>query len=247
MNQTCVKTFIVDDEVPSGLLLQKLLHDFPAFGEVSVINEPVKAFQEIVAIQPQFLFLDVEMPGTDGLQLHEMIRAQSPSTRVIYVTGHEKYALDALRLNPFDYLVKPVSREDLLRIHHKISTNKAEGESHQTIKSNSHNGHLLVKTHAGIHQILTDDIVYLEADCAYTHFILQNNKKITSSGHLGRLWQLLSPDKFIRISRKHLVNRKYLTFYCSKEKYLILEAPDTEYRLEIAIRANEIKKLLNSA
>ncbi len=247
MNQTCIKTFIVDDEVPSGLLLQKLLHDFPSFGDVSLINEPIKAFQEIIAHQPQFLFLDVEMPGTDGLQLHEMIRAQSPSTRVIYVSGHDKYALDALRLNPFDYLVKPVSREDLLRINHKITTNNSDAELLQANKPNKHNGHLLLKTHEGIHQILTDDIVFMEADCAYTHFILQNNKRITSSGNLGKLWHSLSPDKFIRISRKHLVNRKYLTFFSSKDKYLILEAPGTQYRLEIALRTTEIKKMLNSA
>ncbi len=245
MNQTIAKTLIVDDELRAAVLLQKLLEPFPVFGNTSISTEPLAAFQKIITTQPDFLFLDIEMPELDGLQLHEKIKVHSPDTKVIFVTGYEKYAIMALQQNPFDYILKPVSRADLLRIADKLLCNKQENQKAKN-DNNQNNNHLLIRTLNGAHHILLDNIVYLEADCSYTIVILQKGKHIHASSNLGKILPSLPEKDFLRISRKHVVNRKYITFYHSKDKYLILETPDNEYQLEVMLKVNDIKRLLGT-
>jgi two-component system LytT family response regulator len=232
------KTFIVDDEPNAAQLLQKLMEPFTIFGEVFIFTNATIAFTQVIQQQPDFLFLDIHMPELSGLQLAEKIKTHAPHTRIIYVTAYEQYALDALRQNAFDYLLKPVSKAELVRIVEKLLVVN-EGNSKPK------NSHIIVRSSEGIYQVQIGEIVYLEADCSYTTLVLSNRSKILSSGNLGKILPLLPQNKFIRISRKHLVSRKYITFYHSKEKYVRLETPGMEYKLEVTVKVNDIRQLLS--
>lgn len=245
MNQTVTKTLIVDDEVHAAQLLQKLLEPMLVFGQAAILTEPVTAFHEIVTQQPEFLFLDVEMPEIDGLQLHEKIKTHTPHTKVIFVTGYEKYALDAIQQNPFDYLVKPVSRTDLLRIANKAICTDGSTVLTKSTPAGS-NDHLLIRTVEGAHHIQLENIVYLEADSSYTSVILKKGKQILASCNMGKVINSLPEKDFLRISRKHVVNRRYISFYHSKDKYILLETPEKEYKLEVMLKVNDIKRLLGT-
>jgi len=238
MSLLLTKTFIVDDEQNAAQLLQKLLEPYAIFGAVSVFTNATIAFNQIIEQQPEFLFLDIQMPELSGLLLAEKIKAHAPHTKIIYVTAYEQYALDALRQNAFDYLLKPVNKAELVRIVEKLLV--VNGGN-----SKPKNSHLIVRSTEGIYQVQISEIVYLEADCSYTTLVLSNGSKILSSSNLGKILPLLPENKFIRISRKHLVNRKYITFYHSKEKYVRLETPGMEYKLEVTLKLNDIRQLLS--
>jgi two-component system, LytTR family, response regulator len=231
-------TIIVEDEVHAAQLLQKLLEPFPLFGTVSIITNASVAFTEIIEQQPRFLFLDIQMPGISGLQLAEKLKPHIPETKIIYVTAFENYALEALRQNAFDYLLKPVDKAELLRVVEKLIG------VHEVPVPVLKNRHLLIRNEEGVYQVSEDDIVYLEADSSYTNLTLRNHTKILASSNLGKLLLQLSSTKFLRISRKHLVNRSYITFYHSKMKYLLLNTPEKEYRLKVMLKVNEMKNLL---
>ncbi len=239
MSPLQAKTFIVDDEQNAGQLLQKLLEPFPLFGTVSVFTNATTAFIEIVEQQPDFLFLDIQMPEFTGLQLAEKIKSHAPNAKVIYVTAYQQYALDALRQNAFDYLLKPVSKPELLRIVDKLLVLQVADS-----KSLS-NSHLIVRSTEGIYQVKISEIVYLEADCSYTTLIQNNGKHIVASNNLGKILPSLPANQFIRISRKHLVNRRYIAFFHSKEKYLRLETLGMEYKLDVTVKVNDIRQLLS--
>jgi DNA-binding LytR/AlgR family response regulator len=238
MNHKLPKTFIVDDEPNAAQLLQKLLEPYSVFGIVSVFTNATIAFNQIVEQQPEFLFLEIQMPELSGLQLAEKIKAHAPHTKVIYVSAYEQYVLDALRQNAFDYLLKPVNNAELVRIVEKLLV-VYEGNSKPK------NSHLIVRSTEGIYQVQISEIVYLEADCSYTTLVLSNRSKILSCVNLGKILPLLPSNEFIRLSRKYLVNRKYITFYHSKEKYVRLETHEMEYKLEVTVKANEIRQLLS--
>jgi two-component system, LytTR family, response regulator len=239
MSPLQAKTFIVDDEQNAAQLLQKLLEPFHLFGTVSVFTNATTAFTQIVEQQPDFLFLDIQMPEFTGLQLAEKIKSHAPNVKVIYVTAYQQYALDALRQNAFDYLLKPVSKAELVRIVDKLLVLQ---DADSKTRSNSH---LIVRSTEGIYQVQIGEIVYLEADCSYTTLFLSNGSKILSSSNLGKILPSLPKNRFIRISRKHLVNRKCITFYHSKEKYVRLESPWMEYKLEVTVKVNDIRQLLS--
>jgi two-component system, LytTR family, response regulator len=232
-------TVIVDDEAHAGQLLQKLLDPFPLFGNISLITNSSVAFTEIVEQQPKFLFLDIEMPGMNGLQLSEKIKLLAPNTKVIYVTAFEQYALDAIRQNAFDYLLKPVDRAELVRVVEKLLTNR------EPTPINGQRKHLLVRSNEGIYQVAEDDIIFLEADSSYTTLVLQSQPKILCSSNLGKIMPSLSENRFIRISRKHMVNRSYISFYHAKKKYLLLKTPDKEFRLKVLLKVHDLKELLS--
>jgi two-component system, LytTR family, response regulator len=231
-------TIIVDDEVNAAQLLQKLIEPFPLFGKISVITNSSVAFTEIVEQQPKFLFLDVEMPGLIGLQLAERIKLLSPATKIIFVTAFEKYALNALRQNAFDYLLKPVDRAELVWLVEKLLT------SREPVPVNGQRKHLLVRSNEGMYQVAEDDIIYLEADCSYTTLVLNNQPNILWSSNLGKITPLFSENRFIRISRKHVVNRSFISFYHAREKYLLLKTSVNEYRLKVLLKVSELKDLL---
>jgi DNA-binding LytR/AlgR family response regulator len=239
MSPLQAKTFIVDDEQNAAQLLQKLLEPFPLFGTVSVFTNATTAFTQIVEQQPDFLFLDIQMPEFTGLQLAEKIKSHAPNAKVIYVTTYQQYALDALRQNAFDYLLKPVSKAELVRIVDKLLVLQDTDSKSRT------NSHIIVRSTEGIYQVQISEIVYLEADCSYTTLVLSNGSKILSSNNLGKILPSLPENRFIRISRKHLVNRKYITFYHSREKCLRLETPGMEYKLEVTVKVNDIRQLLS--
>jgi len=105
-----LSALLVDDERPANERLQKLL---AAHGGIEVIGAAgsVREAQAIMETQtPDVVFLDVEMPGTTGL---ELLPSMPRSTQVVFVTAHETYALNAFAVGALDYLVKPVDRERL--------------------------------------------------------------------------------------------------------------------------------------
>lgn len=232
-------TIIVDDEAHVAKLLQKLLEPFPLFGTISIITNSSVAFSEIVEHQPKYLFLDIEMPGMNGIQLAEKLKQLAPHTKVIYVTAFEQYALDALRQNAFDYLLKPVDRAELVRVVEKLLNNRGPKPV------NGQRKHLLVRSTEGIYQVAEDDIIYLEADCSYTTLVLDQQSNILCSSNLGKILPQLSENRFIRISRKHVINRSWISFYHSREKYLMLKTPEKEYRLKVMLKVNDLKELMS--
>jgi DNA-binding LytR/AlgR family response regulator len=238
MNLQESRTIVVDDEPNAAHLLQSILSAFPIFGNISVFTNVTMAFNTIIEQKPAFLFLDVQMPELTGLQLAEKIKPHTSNTKVIYVTAYDKYALEALRQNAFDYLLKPVDKVELVRLVDKLLMTKKKDTTPKP------NNHLLIHNLEGIYQVQTDEIVYLEADGSYTKVVLKNGKQILATVNMGKILPSVPQEQFIRISRKHLVNREYTTFYHSKEKYVRLETPGKEYQLEVTIKVHDIKQLL---
>lgn len=105
--------YIVDDEI---LAIERLERLIDLNGHVHVIGHntsPSNSIEEIVKLQPDLLFLDVEMPGLSGFELIELIREFGHHPQIVMVTGFDQYAIKALRAEALDYLIKPVDLEDL--------------------------------------------------------------------------------------------------------------------------------------
>lgn len=232
-------TLIVDDEVNAAELLRNLLEPFSIFGTITILTNAIKAYNLIIDNQPDFLFLDIQMPELNGLELTKTIKSHSLKTKVIYVTAFDQYALEALRQNAFDYLLKPVDRAELVRVVNKLISARTTIPSHLPHKQ------IMVRSNEGIYQVAEEDIVYLEADCAYTTLVLNNHSNLLWSCNLGKIIPLLAHNKFIRISRKHMVNRSYIHFYHSKQKYLLLKTSAKEYKLKVMLKVHDLKELMS--
>lgn len=118
-----MKTYIADDEVWVVLGLRKQLEkiDLP-IQVVGTANNGLTAKEEIGTLQPEIVFTDIRMPGENGLELLSDIHEVNPGCKVVIISGYEdfSYAKEAIRHHAYEYLVKPIRKEDLERVLHSI-------------------------------------------------------------------------------------------------------------------------------
>lgn len=231
---------IIDDELDAGQLLKNLLCEFSAISVIDVFTDAVKALDKVILQQIPLVFSDIEMPEITGLEFLKQINQYSPQTKVVFVSAYDNYALKALQNDAFDFLQKPVSREELKRVVYKLirSYNTNSGERVTTATR------LLVKTTDGHHYISTEDLLYLEADANYTYLVMKEDKKLLSSINLGKILDQLPTNEFVRVSRKHAINKNYLSFMNFCKRYCIVADSYKEYRLEVSVKMKELKKEL---
>ncbi len=211
-----IRAAILDDE-PRGskLLSQKLLeHDSEVDLQV-IFNDPKIAVEQIRNHKIDVLFLDIEMPGMNGFQFLEKL--QDFDFEVIFTTAYDTYTLEALRLSAVDYLLKPVTEEDLTSAMHRLKERllrkknnvipKPIGASTWTHKK------LPLPTSDGIHLVEKTNIIRLEAMSNYCTFHLVENKKIVISRTLKEYEQILNEPYFIRVNRSAIINLSYVTKY----------------------------------
>ncbi|HKQ61531.1 MAG TPA: response regulator, partial [Candidatus Polarisedimenticolaceae bacterium] len=108
-----MRVVVVDDEAPARERLRGMLAEFADVAVVGEAGDGVEALETIARTQPDLIFLDIEMPGTSGLQLATAL--PPPRPRIVFCTAYDAYAVDAFEQNALDYVLKPLTRERLAR------------------------------------------------------------------------------------------------------------------------------------
>ena len=126
--QKLTKVFIVDDNQEAIEVLQRLLEKNYSVDIVGTACDAKSAAETIIQTEPDIIFIDIELPTMSGLEFCSLIRQDiKPETKVVFYTGHEKYMLDAIRHQAFDYLMKPPTEQDLGQIMTRYYENKLAG------------------------------------------------------------------------------------------------------------------------
>ncbi|RBQ06690.1 LytR/AlgR family response regulator transcription factor [Pedobacter miscanthi] len=207
-----LKAVILDDETRGSKLLSQKLQSFEdELQVVGIFNEPAKALNAIMTLDPDVLFLDVEMPGINGFQFLE--RLGSFSFEVIFTTAYDSYTLEALRLSAVDYLMKPVDEDDLKTAITRLRKRVAGKIKQRNPKSEFLNARLALPTAEGVYIIDKTTILRVEAMSNYSVFLLTDNKKIIVSKTLKEYEVQLNDDFFMRINRSVIVNLSYVVKY----------------------------------
>ena len=114
------RTVIVDDEKASTYWLSEVLTEFPQISILSIENSPPKALEIILELKPDLLFLDIEMPVYSGFELLKIINKADLFPKVIFITAYQKYAIRAIKVMAFDYLLKPIDIDELRKCMTKL-------------------------------------------------------------------------------------------------------------------------------
>lgn len=210
MKLTCI---IIDDEkLARDLLLEFLepIDDIEVIGQCSKGSEAVK---QIDNLEPDLIFLDVQMPGMDGFEVLEKIEHKP---YVIFTTAYDQYALKAFDQNAVDYLLKPLDEERFgLAIKRALDRVKNEQNNIEDLLTNirqkdeNYSTHLFVQKSEKLLNIPVSDIMQLEASGDYTVLSTLNDQYLSSSG-IGKLEEKLDPEVFIRIHRSTIINLNFL-------------------------------------
>ncbi|MCK6641639.1 MAG: LytTR family DNA-binding domain-containing protein [Bacteroidia bacterium] len=207
-----IRAIIVDDEPKSRDVLKTLLERFCTEVEIAGMAGSVAEAEAIIQqVNPDLIFLDIEMPGGNGLKLLES--GKTGAADVVFVTSYAHYAIPALRLSAVDYLLKPVEVEELRNAVARVAEkrNSAAGGNIDVLRDNLSNAPAMQKLAIpGIQDvrfIRTSDILRIEADSNYSFIITTSGERIHSSKTLGDFEELLSGvPNFCRVHKTHLVN-----------------------------------------
>lgn len=231
-----IRALIIDDERSTIRVLQILIERFvPEIGEVHSALGGVAGLKQIRVLQPDLVFLDIEMPEMDGFELLRQI--QHPEFEVIFVTAFSHYAIQAIRFSAFDYILKPVDMKELQQaVARFMLLKKQSGDAEPRYRHLLQNLHtkdagqftLSIHTSEGTHFLPLSDIVRCEADGNYTCFYMTNKKRVLASRPLGEFENLLDSVQFRRVHKSYLVNRSHVQSLLHHGRLLMSDGANVE-------------------
>lgn len=114
----------MDDEILALNLLEAILKEIGEVEVVGVFMNPIEGLENLESLNPDVVFLDIEMPGLNGITLAEKIESLSLNTEIVFVTAYDQYALDAFNVQAVDYVLKPIEKERLKKTIERIAKRK---------------------------------------------------------------------------------------------------------------------------
>jgi len=222
-----IKAIIIDDEKRFRDSIRKKLEtnfhsEITIVGEEESVSGGIKLIEES---QPDLLFLDIEL--TDGYSFEILNKLNNHDFNIIFITGFNHLAIQAIRLGALDYILKPIDDDEFYDAVEKAIESKKNKSIDELIKVSSDffNGskvkRIVLKTAEAHHIIKEDDLIYCKAESNYTKFVTTNNEELLISKTLKKTSELLTESIFIKCHQSYLVNKFYISKLLS-EGYLVL-------------------------
>ncbi|MBO3697159.1 LytTR family DNA-binding domain-containing protein [Roseivirga sp. E12] len=220
---------IIDNEPKIREALVKLLEIYcPSVNVLGEADGCVSGKLLIDQLSPELIFLDVEMDDGSGIDLIK----SNPQVagHVVFITAHDKYAIDAFKCSALDFLLKPIDPEDLIKSVDKVRNNKStldlktrievlEGHLSKRIEQNK----IVLSDSECMHLVDVNEILWCAAEGSYTRFVLMDNEEILVSKNLKSYEEYMNRSSFIRIHHSYLVNVNHIKrFERNEGGYLIM-------------------------
>jgi two-component system LytT family response regulator len=218
---------IVDDERPARKRLAQMLAVDPDVSEIREAANGAEAVKSIQKHRPDVVFLDVQMPGVDGLGVINALGAEKmPLT--VFVTGYEQFAIKAFEAEAVDYLLKPFADARYEQTMRRVKARLRELRASKATDFNSFGPELLelaakrfkpgeiwewmaVKDRRGTRLLMTEEIDWIEAADTYVTLHAGTNEYLYRAG-MGTVASHLDPFRFVRIHRSSIVNLRSVAF-----------------------------------
>jgi two-component system LytT family response regulator len=219
-----IKVIIADDEAPVRTRIRALLAHTRDFEVVAECVDGLATMQAVEQHAPDVLFLDIQMPGLDGLEVVDAMAGNARAPLVVFVTAYEQYAVHAFDLEAVDYVLKPIAPDRFERALERIRSAVAAGgvklPNVETIAAHLPDGRrylhrLVVRTGERVHFILLSEVEWLEAADNYVRVHTAASSQLMRS-QLSALNARLDPALFQRVHRSAIINLKALTSLQSK-------------------------------
>ena len=223
------KAIIIDDEADSVKLLTLQLKMYcPQVQVVAGCTDAADGLQQIKTLQPNIVFLDIEMPVMNGFQLLEKLGAINFS--LVFVTAYYQFAVKAFRFSALDYLLKPIDGKDLQAAVQKAMNRNWPVQQQLTMLKDqvqgtpkNHPGKIALPYQNGVSFVEVENIVYCESENNYTRFYTADGQQHLVSKNLGDIQEVLEERNFVRVHRQYLVNLDHIKKYVRGEgNYLVL-------------------------
>jgi two-component system, LytTR family, response regulator len=247
-----IKAIHIEDEKRNVLLLDSLVkqhcsQSISMEGNASNIDDAIVLIKKV---NPQLVFLDIELDGGNSFELLDKIGEFH--FQVIFITAYNNYAVKAFKYNAIDYLLKPIDNNELKTAVEKAlqRINESAGNGNlveliKYLKVNDKPHKIGVTVHDGVLFVNTEEIIRAEAKGSYCILYMIHNKTVTTSQSLGEIENMLSQKIFLRVHNSWIINTNFLKkYYRGKNGYMEMEDGST---VNVSIRKKgDLLDFLNS-
>jgi len=208
-----IRSIIIDDNpFIMDLLTDQLRQNHPEIELLTVAKNGNEGLEKIRSLKPDLIFLDVEMPDMTGFQMLSQLKDINFQT--IFITSFSHYAINAIRFNALDYLLKPIDQKELTQAIKRFKTKDGLSVNKNHVQQALINlktkrledQTLFLPTQKGELKLVLKSIIRIEGDRNYSYIYLSNKSKKLSSKTLGYFEEILSDKGFFRSHRSYLVN-----------------------------------------
>ncbi len=225
-----IKALLIDDEERATDSLKIMIEKFiPEIESVGICNDARLAAEMIHREAPELVFLDIRMPHLSGFDLLNNI--PDKKFKVIFTTAYNEYAIKAIRFSAFDYILKPIDIEELIKVVRRYVQSRNDFDQQQELLQNimynlttgdTQSLRLALPVKGGVHFVMPHQIIHCEALSNYTKIYVEGNKQFLISKNLGEYEELLAPYQFIRTHKSHLVNKRFIS-YIDHNGFIVLK------------------------
>lgn len=215
------KAIIIDDETHCiETLTEKIKLYCPYIEIVHSFNKPQLALDYLDNEEhPDVIFLDIEMPVINGFSLIE--RVKKLDFKIVFTTAYDQYAIKAIKFSAFDYLLKPISKDDLILVADRLNKennqpnfdNQLNVLLQQINQSQNDQIKITIRTSEGMIFPYVKNIIRVESSSNYSTIFFEGGKKLLVSKTLKEFEELLTPYNFLRIHNSHLINVNKIAKY----------------------------------
>ncbi len=215
-----LKVVIIDDELNAREVIANTL--LASCKNVEIVGSADSVKSGIIAIElhnPDIVLLDVQMPDGTGFDL--LSKIDEINFKVIFITAHQEFAMQAFKFSALDYILKPVDGEELSSAIKKAEETLEQKNIslHMNALHNNMQSHtkelkkLILKSSDHIHAVSVKDIIRCESEGNYTRFILVDGRKLLATKILKEYDEMLQQYNFFRTHQSHLINIDYFETY----------------------------------
>jgi DNA-binding LytR/AlgR family response regulator len=200
VSDPALDVLVVDDEAPALADLARQLRALPETGEVRTAASGQEALRTLAERPFDVVFLDVRMPGIDGLELARVLRRFQTPPAVVFVSAYETGAVGAFELKALDYLMKPVSRRRLTEALSRVREARGDGAAER-----SDDVVPLPTLRGGTRLVPRESILFLQADGDYVRVIC-DEERFLMRGRVSDLARRWRPHGFVQVHRGYVAN-----------------------------------------
>ena len=204
-----LRCIVVDDEPLAVKMLEGFVERTPFLELAGSFNDPVLALSEIRSQAPDLVFLDIQMPDLDGMELSRML---PPETRVIFTTAFKQYAFESYEVSALDFLLKPIRYQKFLEAAEKardwfaLKEAAASAPSSQAEKTS-----VFIKVDGVLRKVELADIQYVEGMKDYVMFHLASARQpLVTHLTMKAVEDMLPPERFMRIHRSYVIGLSHI-------------------------------------
>lgn len=205
-----LRVLIADDDVGMRTIMRKIVERVEDFVLIAEANDGKTALELVEKLNPDVVFLDVEMPEMTGVECARAIQDLNPNIVIIFATAHDTYMGEAFEVYAFDYLIKPFKVERVIqtleRVRERLITRAIKPVTMSPVRSRILSERMMLRHRDGVTFIDLKDVLLVQREERMTVLYTEGNGRYVTNETLGEMEERLPKDVFFRCHKSYIIN-----------------------------------------